>query len=76
MLGFRTTVFARLLAAVMIMEAVTAWAWWWSELSFGYIIHAREHFCVNISVAGGLLLLTTIGAGKYTVDQLLAKKTS
>ena len=43
------------------------------QLHAGYILHAREHFFVNVGVAGGVTLLTVIGAGKYTVDQLLKK---
>ena len=33
-----------------------------------------EHFVTNVATAGGLLLLQKIGAGKYTVDELLKKK--
>lgn len=29
---------------------------------------------VNVGVAGGLILLLSFGAGKYTVDQLMKKK--
>ncbi|EGD72943.1 hypothetical protein PTSG_04675 [Salpingoeca rosetta] len=76
MLGLFTSAAARALACVLLLEALTAWAWWRSTLSVGYRIHAREHFAVNVSVAGGLLLLCAIGAGKYTVDELLKKKDS
>ena len=37
-------------------------------------IHYREHFVTNVATAGGLLLLQKIGAGKYTVDELMKKK--
>lgn len=36
-------------------------------------MHSREHFFVNMATAGGLLLLQTFGAGKYSVDAMLKK---
>ena len=36
-------------------------------------LHLREHFAVNVAVAGGLLLLQDLGGGRYTVDALLKK---
>ena len=33
----------------------------------------REHFAVNVAVAGGLLLLQDLGGGRYTVDAWLKK---
>lgn len=71
--GLKTNVVARLLALVLVLEAFTSWMWWTSELNIGYVLHAREHFFVNVGVAGGLLLLTFVGAGKFTVDELLKK---
>lgn len=41
-----------------------------------YQLHVRSHFFTNVGVAGGLLLLHTFGAGKYSVDALLKKKAS
>jgi alanyl-tRNA synthetase len=38
------------------------------------MVVAREHFAVNVAVAGGLLMLTHVGVGKYTVDEMLRKK--
>ena len=43
-------------------------------MNIGYVLHAREHFVVNTGVAGGLLLLTVVGAGKFTVDEILKKR--
>lgn len=34
----------------------------------------RLHFATNMGVSGGLLLLASFGAGRFTVDALLAKK--
>ena len=70
----------RLLAASLTLEALYAWSWWRipGEVdSFAHhrrAIHYREHFVTNMATAGGLLLLQQIGAGKYTVDELLKKK--
>eukprot|EP00049_Salpingoeca_infusionum_P019038 m.359865 g.359865 ORF g.359865 m.359865 type:complete len:299 (-) comp18781_c0_seq1:439-1335(-) len=73
-IGFKTTGVARLLALVLVIEACTAWSWWSSVLGPGYVIHAREHFTVNLAAAGGCLLLSFFGVGKYAVDELLKKK--
>ena len=45
----------------------------WGNLGPYYVIHAREHFVVNLSAAGGLMLLSSIGAGKYSVDEYMKK---
>lgn len=34
----------------------------------------QDHFCTNIAVAGGLLLLQKAGGGKYTLDAFMKKK--
>ena len=79
-LGFRTAAVSRLLASSLIVEAFYAWSWWaipGAENTFAHhrrAIHYREHFATNVATAGGLLLLQKIGAGKYTVDELLKKK--
>jgi len=78
-LGFRTQTVSRLLAASLLLEALYAWSWWripGDRDSFAHhrrAIHYREHFVTNVATAGGLLLLQKIGAGKYTVDELLKK---
>jgi uncharacterized membrane protein YphA (DoxX/SURF4 family) len=71
--GFKTALTARLLAAVVLLEAFVSWSWFFSNLNIGYRIHAREHFTVNCGVCGGLILLASIGAGKYTMDNFLKK---
>jgi len=74
--GFQTKNVARLLAAALLFEAVFYWQFWSPAegLPFWYSIHARDHFSVNVGVAGGLLLLQSYGAGRYSVDALLKKK--
>ena len=47
---------------------------WQLESPHRRAIHSREHFATNIATAGGLLLLQKMGAGKYTVDELMKKK--
>ena len=39
-----------------------------------YKSHVRLHFVTNLGVAGGLVLLQSFGAGRYTVDRLMQKK--
>ena len=79
-LGCKTETVSRLLAVSLVLEALYAWSWWTipgEAHSFAHhrrAIHYREHFVTNIATAGGLLLLQKIGAGKYTVDELLKKQ--
>lgn len=47
-IGFLTTSVATLMAFSLVLEAFTAWSWWSSSLGPGYVIHAREHFMVNV----------------------------
>lgn len=76
-LGLFTTGVTRLLFAVLLIEAVTQWGWWgggWP--SWHYRQHIRDHFFLNMSVAGGLLLMQSmkLGGGVFAVDSLLAKQ--
>lgn len=45
-----------------------------SSWALGKFVHSRSHFSTNVSVAGGLLLLAGIGAGRFTVDNMMGKK--
>ena len=79
-LGCKTKAVSRLLATSLCLEALYAWSWWripGDSNTFAHhrrAIHYREHFVTNIATAGGLLLLQKLGAGKYTVDELMKKK--
>ena len=79
-LGWRTELVSRMLALSLILEALYAWSWWaipGDAHTFAHhrrAIHYREHFVTNVATAGGLLLLQKIGAGKYTVDELMKKQ--
>ena len=73
-LGLRTTATARALAATLAVEALTCWPFWaFREQGLEQRLHAREHFCVNVAIAGGLLLVQQVGGGRYAVDELLKK---
>jgi len=74
MIGLGTRFSSRLLALILISEALTYWRWWDTQLGEFYAVHARDHFTVNVAVGGGLLLLQGLGGGKYSVDELLKKK--
>lgn len=71
-LGLRTIATARALTATLAMEAITCWQFWRIE-SLQTRLHAREHFTVNVAVAGGLLLISQVGGGKLSVDSLLKR---
>jgi uncharacterized membrane protein YphA (DoxX/SURF4 family) len=79
--GYKLRPVTLALAATLAAEACSAWRFWRFRAdaargawALGKFIHARSHFVTNLSVAGGLLLLTGVGAGRYTVDRLLTKK--
>ena len=70
--GYRTILTARLLTATLFVEALTCWHFWaWQQLEMR--IHCREHFTVNVAIAGGLLLVQEMGGGKYAVDAILKR---
>ena len=72
MLGFHTRTVSRLLVATLLLEAVSVWQFWTVD-SLSARLHAREHFAVNVAVAGGLLLIQEVGGGRYTVDEFMKK---
>ncbi|EFJ48807.1 hypothetical protein VOLCADRAFT_104553 [Volvox carteri f. nagariensis] len=75
-LGWQTGLTCRGLVAVLLLEAVTCWPFWaWYWPSWHYAAHVRLHFFTNLAVAGGLVLLQCLGAGHFTMDSLLGRKT-
>jgi uncharacterized membrane protein YphA (DoxX/SURF4 family) len=63
--GYKTRPVTLSLAATLACEALSAWRFWRFRAdaargawALGKYIHARSHFVTNLSVAGGLLLLT------------------
>jgi putative oxidoreductase len=73
-LGFRTRQVATMISIVCILESFIQWPFWATPFGVGYSIHARDHFVVNLAVAGGLWLLASLGAGKFSVDAMLKKR--
>jgi len=71
--GWKTYTAGIGLAMCLITEALVYWRWWDSNLGLGYSYHAHDHFTVNVGVAGGLILLSSFGAGKFSVDAMLKK---
>ena len=71
-LGFRTRFFSQALAVTLAVEALTCWQFW-AQREPPIRLHAREHFTVNVALAGGLLLVQEVGGGKYAFDELLKK---
>ncbi|PRW45162.1 hypothetical protein C2E21_6125 [Chlorella sorokiniana] len=72
--GYKTEAVGRLLAATLAAEALTCWRFWADWPTRSYAAHVRLHFMTNLGVAGGLLLLSAMGAGRFAVDALLPKK--
>lgn len=73
-MGWKLGPVARLLAATLAAEAVTCWPFWAPWPTHSYAAHVRLHFATNLGVAGGLLLLASFGAGRFTVDAFLKSK--
>ena len=77
--GLKTTLVSLLLSVSLALESLIYWRYWSLpalKLGPAYAIHARDHFFTNFGVAGGLFMLQYIGPGKYSVDELLVKKTN
>ncbi|PNH09660.1 hypothetical protein TSOC_003665 [Tetrabaena socialis] len=75
-LGWQTALTCRGLVALLLLEAVTCWPFWaWYWPSWHFAMHVRLHFFGNVAVAGGLVLLQCLGAGEYTIDSLMGRKT-
>ena len=78
--GWQTRRAAAALAALCVLEALVQWPWWLYycgdpyRLGWYYAISAREHFVVNLSLAGGMALLRGFGAGRFSVDAMLRKE--
>ena len=71
-LGLRTKFVCRLMALSLFLEACLSWDFWNAKTFMPE--HARTHFVVNLSCAGGMLLLQMFGAGAYSFDSWLLPK--
>ena len=74
-LGLRTSRVAGTLAVLAVAEALLMWQWWRpAVIADGQrLLRVSEHFTVNLAVSGSLMLLSALGSGRFTVDQLLKK---
>ncbi|PSC68068.1 family transcriptional regulator [Micractinium conductrix] len=72
--GWKVGGVSRLLAATLVAEAVTCWPFWREWPTPSYSVHVRLHFATNLGVAGGLLLLASFGAGRFTEQGHLLEK--
>ena len=63
------------MATQAVAEALLMWQWWRpAVIADGQrLLRVSEHFTVNIAVSGSLMLLSALGSGRFTVDQLLKK---
>jgi len=74
-LGLWTSQVSLLLCCALLGEAVMHWQWWERDMpSWHYRQNIRDHFFVNVAVAGGLALMQSFGGGVLTVDALLQKQ--
>jgi len=73
LLGFHTEAVSRLLALCLVLEALTCWRFWGVPQGEDRE-HVRLHFVTNLSVSGGLVLLQSLGGGRFSVDGLLKKE--
>ena len=73
LLGFHTEVVSRLLALCLVLEALTCWPFW-STPQGEDREHIRLHFFTNLSVSGGLVLLQSLGGGRFSVDAILKQQ--
>jgi uncharacterized membrane protein YphA (DoxX/SURF4 family) len=71
--SLQTRLYSFLLGTSLLAEAFIQWPFWSTSLGPRYEMHARDHFCVNIGVSGGMLLLASLGAGQYSMDEWLKK---
>jgi uncharacterized membrane protein YphA (DoxX/SURF4 family) len=69
----QTRLVSFLLGTSLLAEAIMQWQFWNTELGPRYEMHARDHFCVNVGVSGGMFLLSSLGAGQYSMDEWLKK---
>ena len=74
-LGLAAERVAAALAILVLLEALLVWRWWAPDVlaDAPRLARVSEHFTVNLAVGGSLLLLATLGSGRFTVDQLLKK---
>ena len=73
-IGYRTRLFASLLAGFTLLAAFIFHAFWAVPADQAYVQNLL--FMKNLSIAGGLLLLTALGGGAWTLDNKLCQTKS
>lgn len=87
LMGFRFRATTWALIACLVMEALVYWNFlaneWGPQGAAGsamgrplwwFTMRARRHFVANMGIAGGLLLLQSFGPGRFTMDEIIAKR--
>ena len=72
LVGFQTRIVAVLLAVFTLAASIAGHAFWAAPADAAFI--AQLLFFKNIAVMGGLLVLASSGAGKFSIDGLKAKQ--
>eukprot|EP01147_Barroeca_monosierra_P009943 gene9943-2125_t len=73
LLGIRTSLSARVLGSVIVLEALAIIFAWWSNVGKGHAFAMREAAAANLTIAGGLFLFATLGAGPISIDEICKK---
>lgn len=73
-IGYRTRLFASLLAGFTLLAAFIFHAFWAVPADQAYVQNLL--FMKNLSIAGGLLLLTALGGGAWILDNKLCQTKS
>jgi putative oxidoreductase len=72
MLGFATRYAALVMFLFVLIAAVSSHRYWnFPEAQQG---NQQSHFMKNVTIMGGMLLLFVTGAGRFSLDGLLAKR--
>lgn len=72
LIGYQTRMVALIMAFFTLMAAITGHAFWAAPADAAYI--ERLLFFKNIAVIGGLLVLASAGAGRFSIDAQKATK--
>jgi putative oxidoreductase len=73
-LGVATRYGALLCALFLIVATALAHRYW--EYPAAQLMNQYNHFLKNIAIFGGALILFVTGAGRYSIDRMLAKRKS
>jgi putative oxidoreductase len=72
-LGVGTRYAALLCALFLIIATLLAHRYW--EYPAAQLGNQRNHFLKNVAIFGGALVIFVTGAGRFSIDRMLAKKT-